>query len=433
MGERPDGLEDSSRMRRLVLWSLILGAVGLTGWAAYNPAVRYWKDRNRIEYLEAEVARGRIVAVVNSTGTVKPVREVKVGAFVSGPIESILVDFNDEVKKGDLLARIDPRLYEANVARDEATLATRIADVERVRATLQQAINDERRSLALRAERKDFIADSEMDQYKFGRLNQAAQLSVAETTVKQAKANLDTSIANLAYTKIVAPVDGVIIDRKVDPGQTVAAQFQTPELFTVAPDMRKEMQIYASVDEADIGLIRTAKETGQPVRFTVDAYPDDLFEGKIHQIRKNSSTTQNVVTYPVLVSAPNPDLKLLPGMTASLSFQVGVNEDALLIPNSALRFYPERDQVRPEDRKILEGTEPTEATNSQSKSALSADETAEVRRSRSRRHVWVVDGDYLKAVVVHTGISDSKFSELVGTSNVIRQGTKLVTLVKPEE
>ena len=420
-------------MRRLVLWSLILGAVGLTGWAAYNPAVRYWKDRNRIEYLEAEVARGRIVAVVNSTGTVKPVREVKVGAFVSGPIESILVDFNDEVKKGDLLARIDPRLYEANVARDEATLATRIADVERVRATLQQAINDERRSLALRAERKDFIADSEMDQYKFGRLNQAAQLSVAETTVKQAKANLDTSIANLAYTKIVAPVDGVIIDRKVDPGQTVAAQFQTPELFTVAPDMRKEMQIYASVDEADIGLIRTAKETGQPVRFTVDAYPDDLFEGKIHQIRKNSSTTHNVVTYPVLVSAPNPDLKLLPGMTASLSFQVGVNEDALLIPNSALRFYPERDQVRPEDRKILEGTEPTEATNSQSKSALSADETAEVRRSRSRRHVWVVDGDYLKAVVVHTGISDSKFSEMVGTSNVIRQGTKLVTLVKPEE
>ena len=420
-------------MRRLVLWSLILGAVGLTGWAAYNPTVRYWKDRNRIEYLEAEVSRGRIVAVVNSTGTVKPVREVKVGAFVSGPIESILVDFNDEVKKGDLLARIDPRLYEANVARDEATLATRIADVERVRATLQQAINDERRSLALRAERKDFIADSEMDQYKFGRLNQAAQLSVAETTVKQAKANLDTSIANLAYTKIVAPVDGVIIDRKVDPGQTVAAQFQTPELFTVAPDMRKEMQIYASVDEADIGLIRTAKETGQPVRFTVDAYPDDLFEGKIHQIRKNSSTTQNVVTYPVLVSAPNPDLKLLPGMTASLSFQVGVNEDALLIPNSALRFYPERDQVRPEDRKILEGTEPTEATNSQSKSALSADETAEVRRSRSRRHVWVVDGDYLKAVVVHTGISDSKFSEMVGTSNVIRQGTKLVTLVKPEE
>ena len=150
-----------------------------------------------------------------------------------------------------------------------------------------------------------------------------------------------TSEANLDYTEIRSPVDGIVIDRKIDPGQTVAATFQTPELFIVAPDMRKEMHVFASVDEADIGLIRDAQESGQPVRFTVDAYPDDLFEGKIFQIRKSSTTTQNVVTYPVVVSAPNPDLKLLPGMTASISFQVARDAtNVLRIPNAALRFYP---------------------------------------------------------------------------------------------
>jgi HlyD family secretion protein len=418
-------------MLRTILWGVILVALGAGGWAAYEPAARYWKERNRVNYLEVEVTRGRIVAVVNSTGTVKPVRSVQVGSFVSGPIESILVDFNDEVKKGDLLAKIDPRIYEAAVALNRATLATRIAEVGRVKATLQQAINDEKRSKALRAERRDFISDSEMDQYKFGRMSQEAQLAVAQTTVKQAQANLNTSEANLAYTKITAPVDGVIIDRKVDPGQTVASQFQTPELFIVAPDMRKEMRVFASVDEADIGLIRGAQEAGQPVHFTVDAYPDDLFEGKIFQIRRNSTTTQNVVTYPVLVSAPNPDLKLLPGMTASLSFQVGRSDDAPLIPNAALRFFPEREQVRPEDRKLLEGAELPEGAEDQVEESLSAAEKAEARRRRGRRHVWVVDGDFLKAVEVYTGLSDSKFTELI--SGDIRQGRKLVTGIRPKE
>ena len=136
---------------QLIRWIVILVILGAGGWAAYEPAARYWRERNRVNYLEAEVTRGRIVAVVNSTGTVKPVRSVQVGAFVSGPIESILVDFNDEVKKGDLLAKIDPQIYEASVALNRATLATRVAEVGRVRATLQQAINDEKRARALRA------------------------------------------------------------------------------------------------------------------------------------------------------------------------------------------------------------------------------------------------------------------------------------------
>ncbi len=418
-------------MKRLVRWVIILGGLGLVGAAVVGPAAAWLRERSRVNYREAEVTRGAVVAVVNSTGTVKPVQSVSVGTFVSGPIATIPVDFNAEVKKGDVMATIDPRIYEAAVAHDRAYLANQRAGVERAKAQLQQARNDEARSLALRAENRTFISDAEMDQFKYKRMTLEAELALAETAVNQARASLDTSEANLGYTKIVAPVDGVVIDRKVDPGQTVAASFQTPELFVVAPDMRKEMRVFASVDEADIGQIREAQRTGQPARFTVDAYPDDLFTGTIFQIRQNSTTTQNVVTYPVVVSAPNPDLKLLPGMTASLSFQVGEAKDVLRVPNAALRFYPQREQVRPEDRKLLEvAASATENDQDRSDTNLSAADKAEVRRRRNRRHVWVVDGEWLRAVEVVTGLSDSKNAELV--SGELHEGDKLVTGVQPK-
>ncbi|HWY87556.1 MAG TPA: HlyD family efflux transporter periplasmic adaptor subunit, partial [Gemmataceae bacterium] len=219
------------------------------------------------------------------------------------------------------------------------------------------------------------------------------------------------------------------IDRKIDPGQTVAASFQTPDLFVIAPDMRKEIYVYASVDEADIGLVAEAQRAGLPVRFTVDAYPDDLFVGKIYQIRMNSTTTQNVVTYPVIVSAANPDLQLRPGMTANISFQVGQRTDKLRIPNAALRFFPQRDQVRPEDRKLLEGAIQQEEVDEQA--VRSAEEKAESRRLRNRRHVWVRDGEFLRAVQVITGLSDSKNTELV--SGNLQDGQKLVTGLAPRE
>jgi len=417
-------------MKRLFRWLLILGVLGVLGWGIASPAVKYWKERSRIVWREADVTRGRIVSVVNSTGTIKPVRSVLIGSFVSGPIKEIFVDFNDEVKAGQLMAQIDPLLYKANVARDVATLATKKADVERVKAQLQQAINDEARSKALRAENRLFISDAEMDQFRYKRESLAAELGVAEASVDQAKASLDNSQANLDYTEIKAPVDGAVIDRKVDPGQTVAASFQTPELFTVAPDMRKEMRVFASVDEADIGLIRAAQQSGQPVHFTVDAYPDDLFEGKIFEIRKNSTTTQNVVTYPVVVSAPNPELKLLPGMTASISFQVGEAKDVLRVPNAALRFYPQREQVRNEDRKILEGGTNITPDDDQENATRSAEEKADIRRNRNRRHVWVTDGEFLRAVEVVTGLSDSKYTELV--SGDLKLGDRLVTGIQPK-
>jgi HlyD family secretion protein len=417
-------------MKRLFRWLVILGVLGVVGWGIASPAVKYWKERSRIVWREADVTRGRIVAVVNSTGTIKPVRSVLIGSFVSGPIKEIFVDFNDEVKAGQMMAQIDPLLYKANVARDAATLATKKADIERVKAQLQQAINDQARSKALRAENRLFISDAEMDQFRYKRESLAAELGVAEASVEQAQASLDSSQANLDYTEIKAPVDGVVIDRKVDPGQTVAASFQTPELFTVAPDMRKEMRVFASVDEADIGLIRSAQQAGQPVHFTVDAYPDDLFEGKIFEIRKNSTTTQNVVTYPVVVSAPNPELKLLPGMTATISFQVGEAKNVLRIPNAALRFYPQREQVRKDDRKILEGVTTGAPDEDQENTVRSAEEKADIRRNRNRRHVWVTHGELLRAVEVVTGLSDSKYTELV--SGELKLGDRLVTGIQPK-
>jgi HlyD family secretion protein len=417
-------------MKRLIRWLVILGIIFGGLYAASAPIGRYLKERSRVQWREAEVTKGQVVAVVNSTGTVNPVRSVKIGCFVSGPIESIFVDFNSEVKKGDLLARIDPRIYNAAVARDRASLANQRATVDQIKAQLQQAINDENRSKALRAENKDFISDTEMDQFRFKRQALDAQLKVAESAVDQALAMLTRSEADYKYTEILAPVDGIVIDRKVDPGQTVAASFQTPELFTLGPDMRKEMRVIASVDEADIGMIRQAQSSGQPVKFTVQGYPDDIFQGKITEVRMNSTTTQNVVTYPVVVSAANPDLKLLPGMTATISFQVGQANDVLRIPNAALRFFPQREHVRPEDHKLLETGAAATPTEESSESRRSADDIAEARKRRNKRHVWVLDGELLRAIPVVTGINDSKDTEVV--SGELKEGMKLVTGIVPK-
>jgi HlyD family secretion protein len=398
-------------MKLLLKIFLVLALLAGLGWAASGPLVKRWKASHRPQWRTAKVSRGEIIATVNSTGTVKPVLEVLVGTFVSGPIIELLADFNQIVDKGDVLARIDPRLYAASVARAEAVLATREADVENAQALLEQAIRNERRALALQAENEDFISIKEMDSFHFSRMSLEAQLKQSQAAILQAEADLNNAQANLDYTKIVSPVDGMVIDRKIDQGQTLAAQFQTPELFIVAPDMKKKMHIFASVDEADIGLIQRAQQEHRPVEFRVDAYPDDLFQGQIEQLRKNSTTLQNVVTYPVVVSADNPDSKLLPGMTASLSFQIANKEDILRLPNAALRFYPDRQQVRPEDRKILDGTQDEETVIPDSQ--RSATDRAEASRKRNHRHVWVQEGEWLKAVPVEIGLSDMKFSELV--------------------
>lgn len=423
---------------------IIIGLLVVTGIgaAAYKPAVDSWKLRNKTKWRTEDVTKGGITAVVNSTGTVKPEEQVTVGSFVSGPLvtdyeplpEEIekeqykgLPDFNDPVAKDQILAVIDPRIYEANVARDEAGHKSREADVNRVKAQLQQAINDERRAIALRKEDQSFIAQSEMDKFKYARMSLDAQLVVAKASEEQAKQALEYSKTQLGYTKILSPVDGIVIHRKIDKGQMLASQFQAPELYIIGVNMKVKMHIHASVDEADIGLILNAERRKLPVTFTVDAYPDELFKGVIDDVRINSNTTQNVVTYPVIVAAPNPDMKLLPGMTASISFHVDERKDVVKIPNAALRFYPDLKKVRKEDHALLEGTQTKtdEEEAQQSDATLSAEERAELRSKRNRRHVWIEEGEFLRAVEITTGLSDSQFTEMV--SGNLKPGDKLVT------
>ena len=265
-----------------------------------------------------------------------------------------------------------------------------------------------------------------MDKFKFARMSLDAQLIVAEASANQANESYIYSKTQRAYTEIRAPKDGIVINRMVEPGQTLASQFAAPELFEIGVGMREEMQIHAAVDEADIGRLQIAQDRKLPVSFTVDAHPDELFHGVIDQIRLNSTSTQNVVTYPVVVKSPNPDLKLLPGMTAAISFQVDERKAVVKIPNSALRFFPLPKQVRKEDVPILEGTQIKDDGEEaqQSETTLSAEERAENRRKRNRRHVWVQEGDLLKAVEVIVGLTDSQFTEMVSGS--LQPGVKLI-------
>lgn len=419
---------------RLLILTLIFGGIGGAAMVGYGPAVNYWKERNRPEWETGTIVRGDAVREINSTGTIKPVLSVSVGSFVSGPIVELNVDFNDEVTKGQILAKVDPRLFAAALARDEASLATRQAEVERVQAQLQQAQNNKARGEKLRDKNADFISDREMDALRFDCEGLEAQLKVAQASVLQALAALETSRANLEYTDIRSPVNGVVIDRKIDPGQTLAAQFQTPELFVVAPDLRQKVHVFASVDEADIGLIQKAAGEGRPVTFTVDAHPDDLFSGVIEQVRFSATDVQNVVLYPVVVSAANtsPVPKLLPGMTATISFEVDSQQDVLKIPNAALRFYPENSTlVREEDRKLLDGSAWKSTDEVEDEKSLTAKEKTEAQRNKNKRHVWIEDGDFLRAVEIVTGLVENKFTVL--EAGDLKEGDELVTALRKKK
>jgi len=406
---------------------LILGFIGTlvaAGAASYNPIAKYLHERNKPVWKLVEVDRGPIVAVRNSTGEVKPVQSIIIGSFVSGPISEINVDFNDEVKVGDILAKVDPRLFEASQRSAVAALNSRLAEVQRVKAQLEQARRDEKRALDLQKENQDYISQTEIDQYVYSVDSFEAQLDLALAAVEQAQAALDNANANVAYTDIRAPMDGVIIDRKIDPGQTLAASFQAPELFVLAPDMEKKIHVFASVDEADIGHVMKAKEAAMPVQFTVDAWPGEVFDGEIEQIRVSSIAAQTVVTYPVVIAAANPERKLLPGMTATITFEVDRRDDALRLPTKALRYLPQdRNLVREEDHDILEGRRTAKEDNSEDV-LLSAAETAAAKRRHKTRHIWVVEGEKLKAVEIETGIDDHKFTEIL--SGDLQSGDKVV-------
>ena len=347
--------------------------VGGLGSAAYRPAMNYWAARNRTLWRTAKVEQGqhrrgrelhrhrqaedrslgRLVHLRADSGTLLRVQSGGQEGRLAGEDRSALVSGVRRARPGDAghaAGRRAPRAVAAPAG--------------------DQRRKTRHRSCGTGATRSSPRPTSTSTSSPACRWRPNCKISQA--TVDQAKASLETSLANLNYAEIRSPVDGIVINRKIDPGQTVAAQFQTPELFIVAPDMRKEMHVHASVDEADIGLIKQAQKKKYPVTFTVDAYPDKLFSGTILEIRLNSTTEQNVVTYPVVVSTPNPNLDLLPGMTASLSFQVDQQEDVVKIPNAALRFYPVAKQVRPEDVPILEGPGRAEIRSQRRQPALAA-------------------------------------------------------------
>lgn len=403
--------------------------IGVLGAAAAGPVKKKLAKRNQPSFKTEKVSRGNVVSFVYATGKIKPVETIKIGSFVSGPIEKMPagIDFNKKVKKGDLLAQVDPRLIDSQAKSAEASLASREGEVKRTQAQLQLAINDEQRAIKLREKEADFVSQAEMDRLRFAREQLEASLEIAKASVKQAEAQLLVAQVNLGYTDILAPKDGIIINRLIEPGQTLAAQFQTPELFEIGVDMENRMHIYASVDESEIGRISEAKDTDQPVTFTVFAYPEESFEGRIVQIRMSATETQNVVTYPVIVEAPNPEMKLYPNMTAELSFKIEEHQDILRIPKQALRFIPDKQFVREEYQKILDGSnwKRTEDDELEDTGPQSAESRAKAKQERDKRHVWVKEGDKLKAVEVVTGISgEGKLIEIV--SGDINEGQEVV-------
>jgi HlyD family secretion protein len=433
-------------MRTLVKVVIGVSILGALGYFGATSGQKWLAERNRPRYRTAKLEIGDLRLSVNASGEVNPVLKVKIGSFVSGPIQKLYVDYNSEVRKGDPLADIDPAIYDAAFQRDTAALKIREAEVFRVTAELQRARNDEARSVSLKAENGDFISQAELDQYHFAAQGLEAQLQVAEAGVKQAEATLKTSEANVGYTKILSPVDGVVIDRMIDPGQTLAASFQAPELFVIAPGMREKMYIEASVDEADIGLIKDAQKTNQPVYFTVDAYPDEIFrEGYIEQVRLSPKVNQQVVTYPVIVATPNPDLKLLPGMTANLTFQISELKNVLKIPNSALRWYPpDKLQVRESDQKLLElnleSTESDDDDGATSSQEAPVDDVAAATVAAAKRIVWVQETEADAAAArtkskAEQSTTAKNSTSRTGTSDVsaVTSGHAVTTSVQVQE
>jgi HlyD family secretion protein len=302
-------------------------------------------NANKITYQTQKLAKCTITDVVEASGTINPVNIVSVGSTVSGLMKEIYVDFNSEVKKGQLLAQIDPANFQASVDQNQAQINNAQANLARLNAELSMAEKTYTRYKNLYA--KNFIARSELDQAESDYLAKKASLGAQRASIAQAQANYKTAVTNLGYTKIIAPVDGTIISRDINVGQPVAASFQAPELFKIAQDLTK-MQIEVNVSEADIGRVKE----GQDTEFNLDGYPDTTFHGTVTQVRLDSTTTSNVVTYTVIVSVDNEDLTLKPGMTANVSIITKRSEDVMCAPNVALKFTPQTNGQRYPNRGI---------------------------------------------------------------------------------
>ena len=401
-------------MKKIFLYIII--AVAILGTAGY---FLLWGSNSKdIKYRTESIGRGSIVVQVRATGTINPVQTVAVGSQVSGIIEKIYVDFNSDVKKGQIIARIDSTFLYASVKEAEAN-----------RERTQAQVNDAKRTLTRAQElfKKDFVSQSDLDVATTAYESSRAQL-------KQTQAALDRAMVNLRYAVIRAPIDGVVISRDVDVGQTVAASLQTPKLFSIGNDL-KQMRVEASVDEADIGQIKA----GENVTFTVDAYADEQFRGSVTQVRLAPVTVQNVVTYTVIIDVPNPDLKLRPGMTATVSILIDRRDNVIRVPTLALRFQPPADvlekmkdqktdtskQQDQSDRRMQSQGGRRQGGGGEARGSFQQRQGGDSTRrqwggqkrdqSESKRaRIWILDENQnLKQIYITTGLNDNRYAEVV--------------------
>ena len=375
--------------RTLMILSALVIAATLTLKAFYGGAGA------KAPAITAEpVTRGSIVSTVAATGTLEAVTTVQVGSQVSGMIQVLTADFNSIVRKGQVLARLDQSLFLSAVEQAQANLVRAEADHERARVTLDDASTKLARARQL-ADRQ-LIPTNELDTADVNQKNASAQVRSAQASVGQARAAVEQARVSLGKTIITSPIDGIVVSRNVDVGQTVAASMSAPTLYLIAADLT-QMQLNASIDESDLGSVAE----GQPVSFTVDAYPGDTFRGAVKQVRLSPVVQSNVVTYAAIISAPNPELKLKPGMTASVTVEAERRDDVLRIPAAAPRFKP----------------------NAETLAALGVDAAPRV----AGQVVWVENGETISPVAVKTGLSDGTWTEVLDAP--FTEGTRLVTRV----
>ena len=340
----------------------------------------------QVRYTTAPISRGTVARTVTGSGTVNPVTNVQVGTYVSGVIQELFCDYNTQVKKGQLCARIDPRPYQTVVDQERANLSTAKAQLGKDQASANYAKLTYERNLDL--SQRGLVPQDTLDSAKAAYGQAQAQIELDKSAIVEHESALKASSINLGYTNIVSPVDGTVVSRNVTMGQTVAASFQTPTLFLIATDLAN-MQVDANVSESDIGSVKT----GDPVSFTVEAFRDHVFNGRVTQVRQAPQSVQNVITYDVVVSAPNPDLLLKPGMTATTRIVVDHRDNVVRVPDQALRYAP---------GGLTGGT----AGRGEIPSTASG-------RAGGSAHVWVLQEGRPTRVPVTIGLDDDSFAEVV--------------------
>ena len=411
-------------MKKKIVW-IVIALVVVAG--VVLGLTVFGKGKNgKVEYRTETIGRGDIEALVVTSGTLNPIETVDVGAQVSGKIEKLYADFNSVVTKGQVVAELDQEPLLMKIQQNEANYKSRVASLERSKVSLQTAEKAYERAKSLFA--KELISIEEMDAAEANFLNAKSDLVSSEATLAQAKSTLDLSKVDLGYSVIKAPVDGVVITRKVNVGQTLQSNYAAPVLFQVATDLTK-MKVECSVDESDIGKVKE----GQKVRFTVEAYPNQNFAGVVQQVRFSPETVQNVVTYTTIVNVDNPEKKLLPGMTATVSIIVGEAKNVLRVSNAALRFTPtlpaeELQAIMKESmdrmmaKRQAEGGQPAAPAGGAAPAAQEGQRTFNrtgggqaggAARQQAPR-VWMQDKDGKWSMMfLRTGVQDTSYSEIV--------------------